>query len=187
MPVGELLSLQLFLSLGRTLCRQRLLTPHNYLFYLFPQVSSYWSSPNSNSSAVCFLYAAVSALGGLHSALWRQVQASQFCLIHISHFGICHGAQLTKENIKIVKTNQLSAGLVGLLKFHLSEHTLLWFLRRTGFTDSTQTSLLIYALPGRINTSGEQCFCQFALMFSSYLRKKEVKQTRKYSQPLPSS
>ena len=73
MPVGELLSLQLFLSLGRTLCRQRLLTPHNYLFYLFPQVSSYWSSPNSNTSAVCFLYAAVSALGGLHSAHCRQL------------------------------------------------------------------------------------------------------------------
>ena len=170
MPVGELLSLQLFLSFGCTLCRQRLLTPHNYLFYLFTQVSSYWSSSNSNISAVCFLYAAVSALGGLHSALCRQVQASLLCLFHMSHFGICHGAQLTKENIEIVKTNQLSAGLVGLMKFHLSVHTLLWFLRRTGFTDSTQTSLLINALPRQISASGEQCFFKFALVFSSHLQ-----------------
>ena len=138
MPVGELLFLQLFLSLGRTLCRKRLLTPHNYVFYLFTQVSSSWSSSNSNTSAVCFLYAAVSALGGctlLSVGRYRLVclPLSPVSLWNLSRSLADKGKYQNRQN-KLAECWVFSRAK---MKFHLSVHTLLWFLRRTGFTDLT--------------------------------------------------
>ena len=78
-----------------TACPPLLFTPHNYLH------NSIHIEDIQTQTPVCFLYATV-------FALCRQVQASLFCLLHISHFGICHETWLADKGKKQIRQNKLA-------------------------------------------------------------------------------
>ena len=97
--------MQNFYKLGQTaiayahMKNNRMPTSTIYTLYLSLQLNSYWR----HQTPVCFLYATVFALCSC-----RQVQASLFCLLHISHFGICHETWLTDKGKKQIRQNKLA-------------------------------------------------------------------------------